>query len=204
MNIKEPLIIFGTVSLTLLAVRFVINQFVTKNFWISFVIMASISVALLVLAKKEKLGWWGKMFLRQMIKNQKGKRALFFYGEAFFVITMMLGTIYAINVGSSMGLADVKKDMIAHVPELQSQQKMDNMVKNTPPIELAKDILIGLTVLPIAVLTEFPKIAVMVSAINDTFHGWILNLYSITLIEYLEIFGMMIFYRFALRGQQTI
>lgn len=189
---------FGTITLLLLAIRVGFASLFPNNWIASFIPMAIISVTLLILSKKDRLGWWGKAFLRQVQKNQKGKRALFFYGEAIFLIGLLSMSIYAINLGNDSHLESVKKDMILHVPALRDKTVLDNEIKNTAPIDLVKEILAGLLVMPIVIITEFPKFAALLSAMNDEYHGWVLNLYSISLVEYCEIFGMLVFYRITL------
>ena len=54
----------------------------------------------------------------------------------------------------------------------------------------------------LAVFFAFPKIAVLIAAINDTFDGWILHLYTVGLVETLEFFGILIFFRFSLKKKE--
>ena len=200
MKLKELLIVFGTVTMVLMITRIVITRFVSPNWLVSFVIMASISLSLLFLAKKGKLGWWGQMFLQQMIKNQHGRRALFVYGISIFFIAIMVGTIYTIHVGDDIRFAGLKHDMLSKAPELGDNNLMMNKLKNTSPLEMTENILVGLSTMPFVVIEEFPIFAGMLSLLNANLHGWILNLYSVSLVEYLEIIGIMLFYRIALRN----
>jgi hypothetical protein len=58
--------------------------------------------------------------------------------------------------------------------------------------------LIGLVSLPGELICDFPTFALKMSIVDDQFHGLMLNLYSVSLLEYLEVFGMMLFYRVVL------
>jgi hypothetical protein len=137
-----------------------------------------------------------------MTKNQHGKRAIFFYGQSIFLIIVMAGIIYAINVGNGPALVLDKKNMITHLPMLQNRDRMISEMTNTPPLELAWHTIIGMMFIPVFIIKDFPVIAIMLSAMNDEFQGMVLNLYTAGLVEYMGVFGMMVFYRLILSSNK--
>jgi hypothetical protein len=90
--------------------------------------------------------------------------------------------------------------MMAKTPALADKNLMINDLKKIPPLDLTWKMLVGLVMIPVVMIKEFPTFAVMVSLLNDQLNGWILNLYSVSLVEYLEVIGIMLFYRIILHN----
>ncbi len=192
-NLKESAIVFGFFTGILLPLRILFVTYVSQNWFGSFGVMTIVSVIILILAKKNMLGRFGKMFLRQMTKNQHGKRALFFYGESAILISILLVSIIAINLGNTV-YVDQKQNLEFLHPELKDQ---NTILKETKNVSLDK-LVVAIALLPLLTISKFPQMAILFATLNDAFHGWILNMYTIALVEYLEIFGVLLFYRFSL------
>ncbi|MBA4454911.1 MAG: hypothetical protein H2B05_08270, partial [Nitrosopumilaceae archaeon] len=64
-SIYETIIVFAVMTGVLLPVRLLFVTFVSDDWLGSFGVISAISVAILVLAKKKKLGEFGNMFQRQ-------------------------------------------------------------------------------------------------------------------------------------------
>ena len=72
----EGLIVFAVITGILLPVRLFFVAYVSDNWFGSFGVIGAISILLLTLAKKDKLGKFGQMFNRQIEKFQHGKKAI--------------------------------------------------------------------------------------------------------------------------------
>lgn len=192
-DIKESLIVFGILTGLLLPLRITFVTYVSRDWFGSFGILTVASVVLVILVRKNKLGAFGPMFLRQMTKNQHGKRAYFFYIRSIFLIFVLAGTIYAINLGNTIYL-EQKHELVLQHPELLDQKKMAEQTKDVSPDK----IIIGILFIPVLVILKFHLFAVLLSIINDEFHGMVMTMYTVALVESLEVFGIMLFYRFTL------
>ena len=197
-DIKESIIVFGILTGILLPVRFAYVTHVSKDWLGSFGVLTIFSIILVILVRQNKLGWFGQMFLRQMTKNQHGKRGYFFYIRSVVMIAILAGTIFAINLGNTI-YADQKHSLIHQHPELLDQKKMMSQAKDMS----LENVLVGALMVPVFTMIKFPVVAVLLSIINDEFHGLILSLYTIGLVEYLEILGVMLFYRFTIKQNDT-
>src|SRR3990172_12802223 len=100
-EIVETLIVFAVMTGLLLPVRLVFYTYVSTHWFGSFGLVSAISVLMVVLVKKKKLGRFGQMFENQMRKVQRGKRKILAYGQAALFLLLLGGTIVAIELGNS-------------------------------------------------------------------------------------------------------
>jgi len=98
----ESLIVFSFMAEVLLPARLLFVQYVSDNWLGSFGIISALSLSVIILAKKKKLGFFGPMFERQMYKFQKGKRGILIFGESVFLLLILGRMIFAINQGNSV------------------------------------------------------------------------------------------------------
>ena len=165
--------------------------YVTDNWFGSFGIISLISISIVILAKKRKLGKFGEMFERQINKIQHGKKGILVYGQAVFFLMILGGTIFAIEMGNSI-YVDLKNEILSEHEELSEP---DTLIAQTEEFE-AQDWLYGVVGLVLAVFFAFPQLAAVFAVLNETFDGWILHFYTVAFVEYLELFGILVFYRF--------
>ena len=67
-GIFESLIVFGIMTGLLLPARLLFVEFVSDDWLGSFGIITAISMSVIILAKKQKLGFFGSMLERQIYK----------------------------------------------------------------------------------------------------------------------------------------
>lgn len=181
-----------------LPVRVFFVRFVSDDWLGSFGLITLVSVILIVLAKKNKIGWFGRAYLRQLFKANRGKRKYFFYTN-LIVGTLFLGvTIYAINLGQ-----DQYQEMVIEIKEQIPYDNMEEMYKETrEEIEL-EDIPKGLLVFVLILFTRFDLFAVLMTTLDDLSDGWILHFSTIFLVEGLEMLGLLLYYRFTVKKPQS-
>jgi len=68
---KEFAIVFGVMMLVMLPVRILLVEYVSDDWWGSFGAISAIAILMVILVKKKKLGKFGEMFERQMLKLHK-------------------------------------------------------------------------------------------------------------------------------------
>jgi hypothetical protein len=188
-DLKEKAVILGFTSAIFLPVRLVAGQFLLDH-WLGMLGVASaISILLMVLVKKEKLGKIGPIFQRQMTKTLWGKSIrwivlMLVVFSAYFGTTILL-----VEKGNTTYLAD--KQIIA-----QNFASMDRNIVSQLDGPQTQNIE-GIS--QIQFLEYF--LAISYAMINDATNGWLVNMHWIMFIEQIEVLGLLWFYRRAFRPQ---
>ena len=178
----------------LLPARLLFVEYVSDNWWGSFGIISVISISIIILAKKQKLGFFGPMLERQIYKFQKGKRGILVFGESVFLLALLGSTIFAIDQGNST-YSDLKLQNNQNLPSDTIQAQVVEITKDWTPIDWANAYLMGI----LAFVTNFPAMSAAIASINEATDGWLLHLYTVGFVEYLELLGILIFYRISFR-----
>jgi hypothetical protein len=186
-SIFESLIVFGVMGGILLPARLLFVEYVSDDWFGSAGIIATISILIIILAKKQKLGFFGPMLERQIFKFQKGKRGILVLGESVFLLVILGSMIIAIDQGNSV-YSDLKLQNNKNLPS------QTEVLKQTEQWE-ADDWANGFLVAPIAFVTAFPQMSAAIASIDEATNGWLMHFYTVGFIEYVEILGILIFYR---------
>ena len=197
-EIVEMLIVFAVMTGLLLPVRLVFYTYVSTHWFGSFGLVSAISVLMVVLVKKKKLGRFGQMFENQMRKVQRGKRKILAYGQAAFFLLLLGGTILAIELGNSTYL-DIKTQLLERLEGIDDPQKMLAESKKMTP----QDWITGFVGFVLAIFFAFPQISALLAILNEMYAGWLLHFYTVALVETLEMTGILIFYRITLSREQN-
>lgn len=195
----EALTVFGVMTGLLLPVRLFFYTHISTSWFGSFGVITTISVIMIVLVKKKKLGRFGAMFENQMYKMQHGKRGMLVYGEVLFMLLFLGGTILAIELGNS-AYHDIKTQILREIKGIDDPQKM--MISQIKDQTLEGWIK-GLTGLVVAMFFAFPQLSSLIAVLNDSYDGWFLHFYTVGLVETMEVFGILIFYRFTLKNKSV-
>jgi hypothetical protein len=191
----ESLIVFGIVTGLLLPARLLFVQYVSDDWLGSLGVISAISILIIVLARKKKLGFFGPMFERQMYKFQKGKRGVLVFGESLLLLLMLGIMIFAIDQGNTV-YSDLKLQTTANSASVNSEQILE-ISKGWD----ASDWTVGFLMAPIALFTSFPQMSATIASIDQSLDGWLLHFYTVGFVEYLELFGIFIFYRFLFKNK---
>jgi len=192
-NFLEGLIVFSVMTGVLLPVRLFFVTYISTEWFGSFGIISSISILMIILTKKGKLGRFGKMFEHQMNKLQKGKRAKIIYGQSIIFLVILGGTIFAIEQGNSVNV-DLKNKLLEEHKEFANAEEI---FKKTDELQF-QDWIYGIVGMFLAIFFAFPQLSAVLAVLNDSLNGWILHFYTVAFVEYLELFGILIFFRFSL------
>ena len=180
----------------LLPARLLFVEYVSDNWFGSVGIIAVISISILVLAKKSKLGPFGSMLERQIYKFQKGKRGIVVFGESIFLLVLLGGMIFAIEQGNST-YAELKMQSFKDYP-IESREQIVEQAKELTPYEW----FVGFVTTPIAFITAFPQMSAIIASIDERFDGWLLHFYTVGFVEYLELLGILVFYKFTTKKKK--
>ena len=192
----ESLLVFGMMGGILLPARLLFTEFVSDDWLGSLGVISVISLSIIILAKKKKLGFFGPMLERQIFKFQKGKRGILVFGESA-VLLVILGTmIFAIDQGHSV-----------HEPQ-KMEYIPDHIDRQNHAIESAKsmtssDWIFGTLMAPIAFVTAFPQMSAAMASIDDSMDGWLMHFYTVGFVEYLELVGILIYYKISYRRKSA-
>ena len=189
----ETIIVFAVVTGALLPARLLFVTYVSDNWFGSFGIITAISIGILILAKKKKLGAFGRMFERQIEKLLRGKRKILVYAESVFVLVLLGTMIFAINQGNS--IYGEMKDQFLLSQEIDNPEKIISQTSewNTD------DWLYGLATAPLAFVTAFPQMSAVIASFDAAMDGWLLHFYTVGFVEYAEFLGILITYRFVVK-----
>lgn len=174
----------------LLPARLLFVEHVSDNWFGSFGIISVISISIIILAKKQKLGFFGPMLERQIYKFQKGKRGILILGESVFLLVLLGSTIIAIEQGNSLH-SDLKLQNDKNIPSDSIQAQVIEITKGWTPMDWMNAYLIG----SLGFITDFPAMSAAIASIDETTDGWLLHFYTVGFVEYLELFGILLVYR---------
>jgi len=183
----------------LLPARILFVEYVSDDWFGSLGVISVISVSIILLAKKKKLGLFGSMFERQMYKFQNGKRRLLVFGESVFLLLILGGMIFAIEQGNSV----YSELQLAPINKISSSAPAEEILDLTNDWD-ANDWLIGFLMGPVALLTSFPEMSAAVASIDQKLDGWLLHFYTVGFIEYVELLGVLIYYKISFRKNSTL
>ncbi|KFM18397.1 hypothetical protein AAA799P11_01110 [Marine Group I thaumarchaeote SCGC AAA799-P11] len=189
-GIFESLIVFGIMTGLLLPARLLFVEFISDDWLGSFGVITAISLSIIILAKKKKLGIFGPMLERQIYKFQKGKRGIAVFGESVFLLLVLGTMIVAIDQGSSIH-SEYMLQNSQNMSMIDSPEQVLEMTNEMTPT----DWIVGFLLAPSALLTEFPKMSAAIASIDQSLDGWLMHFYTVGFVEYLELLGILIFYR---------
>jgi len=176
----------------LLPVRLFFVTYVSTDWFGSFGVISAISITMVVLTKKRKLGGFGRMFERQINKLQNGKKAKLVYGQSIIFLLILGGTIFAIEQGNSV-YSDIKEQILE---ENEGFSNPEEILKKSEQLQ-AQDWIFGMMAMFLAIFIAFPQLSAVLAVLNDSFDGWVLHFYTVAFVEYFEMFGILIYFRYS-------
>ncbi len=189
----EFLIITGSLIVILVPIR-IFSKIVFADEWMgSLGIVSGIIGLIIFLSKKEKLGKFGQMFIRQVIKNHKGKRKWFIYFQTILFLSIAVFTIFSIHTGNNDYYL-LKEQVLA---EFQKQGIMIDSTLNFDAInqissQITPEQQVGaIAVLPLLTIQNFEVFAVVLAVTDQLMGGWVMYFWQIMLIETVEIIVML-------------
>ncbi|MCV0431473.1 MAG: hypothetical protein K5781_07855 [Nitrosopumilus sp.] len=190
------MIVFGIMGGILLPVRLLFTEFVSDNWLGSAGLISVISVVIILLAKKNKLGFFGHMLERQIFKFQKGKRGILIFTESAILLVILGTIIFAIDQGHSL----YSEQKMEYVAEIESQQNPVDAAKNMTP----SDWVFGAIMAPVGFVTAFPQMSAAMASIDEKMDGWLMHFYTVGFVEYLELVGILVYYRISFRKKSSM
>ncbi|MGY5152312.1 MAG: hypothetical protein ACW9XA_08595 [Candidatus Nitrosopumilus sp. bin_6a] len=63
------------------------------------------------------------------------------------------------------------------------------------------DWIFGTLMAPIGFVTAFPQMSAAMASIDQSMDGWLMHFYTVGFVEYLELVGILLYYRISYRGK---
>jgi hypothetical protein len=192
-RLLHPFLEFLIVTFSLIAILVPLRIFAKIIFideWIGSIgIITVVFGLMLYLSKKEKLGFFGKMFIRQITKNHKGKRKWIIYSQTGLFLSMGFLTIFCIHAGNTE-YHILKEQVIA---EFEKQGMLIDYDLNFDAInqissQVSPEQQIGaIAALPMLSIQNFEIFSVVLAVTDQMMGGWVMYFWQIMVIETLEV-----------------
>ncbi len=186
-SIKENLIVVGIFTGILFPLRLVFYHYLSSYWLGSFGIVTAITLTILYLSNKGKLGSIGGMIIRRFYKRARGKSGIgaiiFSIFFIYFCSLIIAGCTYADQQATKELINLLSKKSIHDIPTLMQERQ-------TYSIE---SVIVGLIVM----LTPNQLSFVGIKTINELSNGWMLSFFTVDLAEAIEVLGLMFYLRYS-------
>lgn len=173
---REKIIVLGVLAAILVPARFLFLAYVSEYWLGSLGLLSSVSVTILVLAKKGRLGRFGPMFERQMGKMTQRRMGKIALAITFFSIIFFSFCLFLNERGNTL-YSEEKAVFVSILKGTKPDYQMTGREQN---------------------IDFVPSVAI--SMINDITFGWMEHINLFILVGELEALGVLLLYRHALRN----
>ena len=200
-DFKEFAIVGALMTLVLLPVRLVFVEFVSDSTIGSLGVISVISISIVILAKKKKLGGFGQMFERQMFRLTRGKKRIFVVTMMSFSLVYFVFSVTAIEFGNTIyaNEKNLIKEQVLQEYGLDFED-IGSVVSVINPEKIAN----GIPEYSQALFFHFKAQAITQAIINDFSNGMIQHFHLVFLVEEIEIIGVFVFYSIVYRKQKEV
>lgn len=202
----EALIVFMVMTFIFLPVRFLFVEFVSDEWFGSFGVVSALAVTVVILAKKDKLGAFGRMFIRQMMKVHTGKRRVLIYSKMTFGLIVMGLLIASINLGNTTYLDE--KNHILSVAKSQGQSlgSPEDLTELTEELgeTSAEEFATAFYQIGNLLFNQFPYFTALWAIEDDMTEGFLLHFSTVAFVELLEFVGILVYFRITLAKSRGI
>lgn len=189
-DIKEKLIIVGISVGVFLPIRILFSWFVSDDWLGSLGVISLFAVILIVLLKKGKLGWFGKIFEKQMRKTIGGKTGKFIVGFAVFFLIYFGGTLFFIERGNTVYLEDKEIFYLA----LTKENGYD--LNDLSAYQLLGPQLMKYDDKSMQTLSKLDYMfSIAYSVMDEMSEGWLSHIVVVMFVEQIEVIGLLVFFR---------
>ena len=184
-DVKEKLILTAFMIGLFLPLRLVFSEYLSEYWLGSFGIMTLFGFSLILLSRKQKLGYLGKIIEKQILQIIRGKIGVIMI--IFFMTSIVYfgGTLYLIERGNTVFEEDklvlmntIFLDQNEIPSGFQIQNQLTNHVQEYDGIEL----------------TDY-VFSITYAIMNDLMDGWLVHLHLVFLAEQIEIIGFLLYYK---------
>ncbi|CAE6500661.1 hypothetical protein [Candidatus Nitrosotenuis uzonensis] len=185
-DLKEKMILLGITAVVFLPLRLLASHYLFDHWLGNLGIATLISVTLIILIKKEKLGRLGIIFKKQITKTLWSKSAKIIVCTLVIFMVYFGTTILLVDRGNTIYYEDklILSDAIA-------QKDVDRVVlEGLSGPAIAHEV-------PLLAYFHYMEYIFSISyaMLNDATGGWLVNLHLIMFMEQVEILGLLWFFK---------
>lgn len=194
-------IVAGVMTGILLPVRLLFVEFVSDSTFGSLGLISAISVAMIVLVKKKKLGRFGEMFENELTRLTKGKRRTFIFCWLTILTLYFAFSIYSIDQANTVYFDEKERIKIIVMEKYTLDfEDPETIIDTLEPV----DVVSGVDDYTYAIFNDFEAVAIVQGIMNDASNGFLLHFHTVFLVESVEILGVFIFYSITLRKKKVV
>jgi hypothetical protein len=184
-DLKEKLVLLSITTAVFLPLRLLVSQYISDHWLGNLGIATLISVSLIILVRKNKLGRFGHVFKNQITKALWGRSAKLIIATLVFFMIYFGTTVLLIDRGNTIYLDD---------KEILSQSIASRNLDRATLLSIS-----GPQIHSIGGLAQLQYLEYLFSVsyaiLNDTTNGWLVNLHLILFIEQVEVLGLFWVYK---------
>ncbi|HEX9845797.1 MAG TPA: hypothetical protein VGA92_04960 [Candidatus Nitrosotenuis sp.] len=184
-DLKEKLVLLSITAVVFLPLRLLVSQYISDHWLGNLGIATLISVSLIVLVRKNKLGRFGHVFKNQITKALWGRSAKLIIAALVFFMIYFGTTVLLIDRGNTIYLDD---------KEILSQSIASRNLDRTALLSISGPQIHSIIGLAQIQYLEY-LFSVSYAILNDTTNGWLVNLHLILFMEQVEVLGLFWFYK---------
>lgn len=188
-DLKEKLAILSITTCIFLPIRVLFSAYVSEHWLGSLGLISVLGILFLYFIKKNKLGWFGRIFEKQMRKTIGGKTGKYIIGISVLFLVYFGLSLYFMDKGSTV--YDEDKDIFFSAflsNEVFSVQQI--------PIEQLKGPELSGSFEGVNWILKIDyALSIAFSIMNDSTDGWLSHFVVVIFVEQFEIMLMLIIYR---------
>lgn len=196
-DLKEKLIILSITTGIFLPIRILFTAYVSENWLGSLGIVSVFGLLFVFLIKQNKLGWFGKMFEKQMKKTIGGKTGKYIIAISVLFLIYFGTSLYFIDKGNTVYFED--KEIFSSV-----MSSNDFSIEDIP-VEKLDGPQPLLNIIDVQWIINFDyAISIAYAIMDDTTDGWLSHFIVVVFVEQLEMIGLLCFYRNTFRQKISV
>ncbi len=208
-DIKEKLLVGAVFTGIFLPARVFFFTYISQYWLGSFGLISGIAGGIFILAYKNKLGVFGRIWMRQIVKISRGKIGIFLIGQAIFGLSVYAGYIYFIEEGRTTYAEDImffeqflnQNNLTAYT--LLADTNLDDFETGANAIvDTAKDPKFQEVIFDPEQLHFLLSMSFYIA--NSLSEGWILHFNLVFVVEQTEQLLILLYFKFFYKRGQTI
>lgn len=186
---KETLLVAAVLAGILIPARF-LTIYVLGNHWLGALgVITAVTLVIIILAKKGKIGTFGDMFLRTIERMHKSKFRWFVYVQTSALFVLGATAVYAIELGNGQ-FAEMKAEVMTEINAMGINDYND-VVEQSGDMS-AEEHAEAIASVPEIALTKFHIIAISAAITDDLMGGWYKFFATLILVESAEVLGLIV------------
>ena len=197
-DLKEKLAILSITTGIFLPIRVLFSAYVSEHWLGSLGLISVFGILFLYFIKKDKLGWFGRIFEKQMRKTIGGKTGKYVIGISILFLVYFGLSLYFMDKGSTV--YDEDKDIFFSAFLSNEVFSVEQI-----PIEQLKGPELSENFEGVNWILKIDyALSIAFSIMNDSTDGWLSHFVVVIFVEQLEIMLMLFIYRKTYRKKISI